>query len=73
MPRPQALRQRYGRYSNEACRTNTGIYRGLLMNEMIAKIRKTTKQTFAIQAAVPAIPPKPRKAAMSAMTRKTMA
>jgi hypothetical protein len=51
----------------------TRTYLGLLMNEMIAKIKKTMKQTFAIQAAVPAIPPKPRKAAMRAMTRKTMA
>jgi hypothetical protein len=48
-------------------------YLGLLINEMIARIKKTTKQIFASQAAVPAIPPKPRTAAMRAMTRKTMA
>ena len=48
-------------------------YLGLLMNEMIARIRKTIKQIFAIQAAVPAIPPKPRTAATRAMMRKTTA
>jgi len=50
-----------------------GIYPALRKKEMIAKIKKTTKRTFAIQAAVPAIPPKPRMAAIKAITRKTMA
>lgn len=36
----------------------------------IAKIKKTMKQIFAIQAAVPAITPNPRTAAMIATIKK---
>ena len=48
--------------------------RGLRRTKLtMARMRKTTKQIWAIQAAVPAMPPKPRTAAMMATTRKTKA
>jgi hypothetical protein len=44
-----------------------------MKNETTNIIRKMTKRTFAIQAAVPAMPKNPRKPAISAITRNVNA
>jgi len=45
----------------------------LQSKELMKKMRKITKRTFAIQAEVPAIPAKPKKPAMMATTRNITA
>jgi len=46
------------------------FYKSQRINEIINKIKKITKITFAIQAAVPAMVPNPKTAAMIAMIKK---
>jgi hypothetical protein len=65
--RERAVQPQTGRFAGVAAHTTGG--RRPEMNEIKKRIRNKTKQTCAIQAAVPATPLKPRAAAMTAMIR----
>ena len=65
----EELRDKVAKYRT----TDPADLQPFFRNERIARIRKTTKQIFAIKAEVPATPPKPSTPAMRATTRKMIA